>query len=38
MVLSKGDVAALRADLERVRREVEATRADLEKVQWEKEA
>ena len=32
MVLSEEDVAALRADLERVRRETEATRADLERV------
>ena len=38
MVLSEEDVAALRADLERVRRETEATRADLERVQREKEA
>ena len=32
------DVAALRADLERVQREKETTRADLERVQREKEA
>ena len=38
MVLSEEDVAALRADLERVQREKEATRADLERVQREKEA
>ena len=38
MVLSEEDIAALRADLERVRREPEATRADLERVQREKEA
>ena len=38
MPLSEEDVAALRADLERVRRETEATRADLERVQREKEA
>ena len=38
MPLSEEDVAALRADLERVQREKEATRADLERVQREKEA
>ena len=38
MVLSEEDVAALRADLERARREKEATRADLDRVQREKEA
>ena len=38
MHLSEEDVAALRADLERVQRETEATRADLERVQREKEA
>ena len=38
MVLSEEDVAALRADLERVQRETEATQADLERVQREKEA
>ena len=38
MVLSEENVAALRADLERVRRETEAMQADLERVQREKEA
>ena len=38
MLLSEEDVAALRADLERVQREKEVTRADLERVQREKEA
>ena len=38
MVLSEEDVATLRADMERVRRETEVTRADLERVQREKEA
>ena len=38
MPLSDEDVAALRADLERVQREKETTRADLERVQREKEA
>ena len=38
MVLSDEDVAALRADLERVQREKEATQADLDRVQREKEA
>ena len=37
MPLSEEDVAALRADLERVQRDKEATRADLERVQREKE-
>ena len=37
MRLWKEDVAALRADLERVQREKEATRADLERIQREKE-
>ena len=38
MPLSEEDVAALRADLEKVQREKEATQADLERVQREKEA
>ena len=38
MVLSEGDVAALRADLERAQREKEAMQADLEIIQTEKEA
>ena len=38
MHLSEEDVAALRADLERILRETVATRADLERVQREKEA
>ena len=37
MPLSEEDVAALRADLERVQRDKEATRADLERIQREKE-
>ena len=37
MVLSEEDVAALLADLERVRRETEAMQADLKRMQWEKE-
>ena len=38
MPLSDEDVAALRADLERVQREKEATQAELDRVQLEKEA
>ena len=38
MPLSDEDVAALRADLERVQREKEATQAELDRVQREKEA
>ena len=38
MVLSEEDIAALRADLERVRRETDATRANLERVQRDNEA
>ena len=38
MPLSDKDVAALRADLERVQREQEATQAELDRVQREKEA
>ena len=38
MSLSDEDVAALRADLERVQREKEATQAGLDRVQLEKEA
>ena len=37
MVISEEDVAALIADLERVRRETEAMQADLKRMQWEKE-
>ena len=37
MVISEEDVAALIADLERVRRETEAMQADLKIMQWEKE-
>ena len=36
MVISEEDVAALTADLERVRRETEAMQADLKRMQWEK--